>query len=206
MGLFETIRDIEFSESVANSLASIATELKKNNILRKRELDLKSQQIKLKENSTDSKYKNAYDLACERLAELDKLLCSYDGIKFPTSSSDYKKIFLESSVNTYDNKLISADIAEISEKEFDEFISALAYGINDKKYYESIQQKFGNSFMYYSLKENAYVCYDYIGGDCGMPNVETIKEYKYAKEWLLGNIEIDEINDIYSEKEIEIEF
>lgn len=29
MGLFETIRDIEFSESVANSLASIATELKK---------------------------------------------------------------------------------------------------------------------------------------------------------------------------------
>ncbi|MFQ9766253.1 MAG: hypothetical protein ACLRYM_06050 [Thomasclavelia ramosa] len=206
MGLFETVREHNFADAVENYLASIADELKKANLLKERELELADKEIELKENNTDSidRYKKAYDTACKRLAELDKLLYSYDEIASPISADDYKKIFLDRSSDIHNDRQSNSNVPEISEKEFKKFISALDFSSEDKKYYESIQQKFGESFMFYCSEDKAYVCYDYVYGENGMPNVETVKGRENAKAWLLGQKEIEEISNNHDREEIEI--
>ena len=55
MVLFETVRDLRFADNIENALSSIDNELKKANLLKERELELKDKEIKLKKDNDFSK-------------------------------------------------------------------------------------------------------------------------------------------------------
>ena len=62
MVLFETVRDLRFADNIENALSSIDNELKKANLLKERELELKDKEIKLKKDNDFSKedYKKSF--------------------------------------------------------------------------------------------------------------------------------------------------
>lgn len=94
--------------------------------------------------------------------------------------------------NKYDYDKIK--VYEVSSKEFIDYINRLdSAKFEDKDYYKKINEKFGDSFMYYDMEEQLYICYDFLYGDAGLPNIETIKDRNMAIKWLEGKIEMNEV-------------
>ena len=60
MVLFETVRDLRFADNIENALSSIDNELKKANLLKERELELKDKEIKSKKLFYKLKVKGVY--------------------------------------------------------------------------------------------------------------------------------------------------
>jgi len=133
MVLFETVRDLRFADNIENALSSIDNELKKANLLKERELELK-------------------------------------------------------------------------EEEFDQFTKTFNRNKTEyKEYCEQVQQNFGSSFMFFDFENRKYICYDFIQGENGLPNIEEITNRELALQWLDGQIEIDEVREIGNKMDIELD-
>lgn len=133
MVLFETVRDLRFADNIENALSSIDNELKKANLLKERELELK-------------------------------------------------------------------------EEEFDQFTKTFNRNKTEyKEYCEQVQQNFGSSFMFFDFENRKYICYDFIQGENGLPNIEEITNRELALQWLDGQIEIDEVREIENKMDIELD-
>ena len=186
MVLFETVRDLRFADNIENALSSIDNELKKANLLKERELELKDKEIKLKKDNDFSKedYKKAFEEACARLEDMDKILYKIDqseNSKFP-------------------------EVQEISKEEFDQFTKTFNRNKTEyKEYCEQVQQNFGSSFMFFDFENRKYICYDFVQGENGLPNIEEITNRELALQWLDGQIEIDEVREIENKMDIELD-
>lgn len=133
MVLFETVRDLRFADNIENALSSIDNELKKANLLKERELELK-------------------------------------------------------------------------EEEFDQFTKTFNRNKTEyKEYCEQVQQNFGSSFMFFDFENRKYICYDFIQGENGLPNIEEITNRELALQWLDGQIEIDKVREIENKMDIELD-
>ena len=101
----------------------------------------------------------------------------------PMSNEEYKEAIMSNIQNMDKNKYDydKIKVYEVSSKEFIDYINRLdSAKFEDKDYYKKINEKFGDSFMYYDMEEQLYICYDFLYGDAGLPNIETIKDKKYA--------------------------
>lgn len=201
MALFETVKDIMFAEIMETTLTEISKELLRANELKEKELALKSKELEIL-NSEEFKYnhieryKCAFLDACNRLEELDRILYEMDQTVEPMSNEEYKEAIL-SNIQNMDKNQYDCDKTkdyEISSKEFIDYTNRLdSAKLEGKEYYKKINEKFGDSFMYYDIEERLYVCYDFLYGDVGLPNIETIKDREMAIEWLEGKIEMNEV-------------
>ena len=199
MVLFETVRDLRFADNIENALSSIDNELKKANLLKERELELKDKEIKLKKDNDFSKedYKKAFEEACARLEDMDKILYKIDQSVEPFSKERYQNIILTNihKLEKTENSKFP-EVLEISKEEFDQFT---------KEYCEQVQQNFGSSFMFFDFENRKYICYDFVQGENGLPNIEEITNRELALQWLEGRIEIDEVREIENKMDIELD-
>ena len=124
MVLFETVRDLRFADNIENTLSSIDNELKKANLLKERELELKDKEIRLKKDNDFSKedYKKAFEEACARLEDMDKILYKIDQSVEPFSKERYQNIILTNihKLEKTENSKFP-EVLEISKEEFDQF-------------------------------------------------------------------------------------
>lgn len=201
MALFETAKDIMFAEIMETTLTEISKELLRANELKEKELALKSKELEIL-NSEEFKYnhieryKCAFLDACNRLEELDRILYEMDQTVEPMSNEEYKEAIMSNIQNMDKNKYDydKTKVYEVSSKEFIDYINRLdSAKFEDKDYYKKINEKFGDSFMYYDMEEQLYICYDFLYGDAGLPNIETIKDRNMAIKWLEGKIEMNEV-------------
>lgn len=209
MVLFETVRDLRFADNIENTLSSIDNELKKANLLKERELELKDKEIKLKKDNDFLKvdYKKAFEEACARLEDMDKILYEIDQSVEPFSKERYQNIILTNihKLEKTENSKFP-EVLEISKEEFDQFTKTFNRNKTEyKEYCEQVQQNFGSSFMFFDFENRKYICYDFVQGENGLPNIEEIINRELALQWLEGRIEIDEVREIENKMDIELD-
>ena len=139
MVLFETVRDLRFADNIENTLSSIDNELKKANLLKERELELKDKEIKLKKDNDFSKedYKKAFDEACARLEDMDKILYKIDQSVKPFSKERYQDIIL---TNIHKLKIVNFQKCWKFQKK--NLISSLKHLIEIKQSIKNIVNRF----------------------------------------------------------------
>lgn len=140
-------------------------------------------------------YKQAFLNACERLEELDKVLYSLTKENTITSSNEYMEIILNRTKEDLKRKIIDKKESHISEITFEKFQHCLQHS-NDDNFYKNLKEQFGNSFFFYDDHSKKYVCYDYLGGENGIPNIEEIKDRENAIKWLGFELDIEQILEI----------
>lgn len=59
--------------------------------------------------------------------------------------------------------------------------------------------------MFFDFENCKYICYDFIQGENGLPNIEEITNRELALQWLDGQIEIDEVREIENKMDIELD-
>ena len=59
--------------------------------------------------------------------------------------------------------------------------------------------------MFFDFENRKYICYDFVQGENGLPNIEEITNRELALQWLEGRIEIDEVREIDNKMDIELD-
>lgn len=58
---------------------------------------------------------------------------------------------------------------------------------------------------FFDFENRKYICYDFVQGENGLPNIEEITNRELALQWLEGRIEIDEVREIENKMDIELD-